>query len=61
VPQRAHKARPAPARADSIGSENSKSSVAACTGVSSDADAAPPRPKKVLASAASILVSFSGA
>ncbi len=59
VPQRRHGARPVPARADSIGSENSKSSFAACAGAS-DVDSGLPRPKKALTSAASILVSFAG-
>ena len=62
VPQRRRSVQPAPAHADSIGSENSKSSFAACTGASGDADSGLRHPTKraALTSAASILVSFSG-
>ena len=62
VPQRRRSVAPAPAHAGSIGSENSKSSFAACAGASGDADSGLRRPTKraALTSAASILVSFSG-
>ncbi|KAK9836288.1 hypothetical protein WJX81_002210 [Elliptochloris bilobata] len=63
VPQRGRGVRPAAASADSIGSENSKSLCAVCAGASGDADSGlyPPAKKAALTSAASILVSFSGA
>ena len=62
VPQRRRNVLPTPTHVDSIGSENSKSSFAACAAASGDADSGLRRPTKkaALTSAASILVSFSG-